>query len=115
MRVHSNGDERRASIIVVGRTVNYGGPFENHEPARASTRIRSNFSPTPRAADCATSPCLPALWLGKLRGMDGIDAWKHTEVSANPRMARRCTLKWTASPVGSLPLKFRIVPDALSL
>src|SRR6202041_124410 len=26
MRVHSNGEERRATIVVVGRTVNYGGP-----------------------------------------------------------------------------------------
>ena len=28
MRVHSNGEERRATIVVVGRTVNYGGPFK---------------------------------------------------------------------------------------
>ena len=28
MRVHSNGQEHLASIIVIGRTVNYGGPFK---------------------------------------------------------------------------------------
>ena len=28
MVVHSNGEQRRATIVVVGRTVNYGGPFK---------------------------------------------------------------------------------------
>ena len=80
MRVHSNGHERRASIIVVGRTVNYGGPFkittgaslfeDSFEFLTNSTRSRLRYL-----------ACLPALWLGKLREMDGIDAWKHTEVT----------------------------------
>ena len=114
MHVRSNGQERRASILVVGRTVNYGGPFkittgaslfeDSFEFLTNATRSRLRYL-----------ACLPALWLGKLRSMDGIDAWKDTEVICESANGSKIYAQVDGEPIGSLPLKFRIVPDALSL
>ena len=114
MRVRSDGQERRASIIVVGRTVNYGGPFkittgaslfeDSFEFLTNSSRSRLRYL-----------VCLPALWLGKLRGMDGIAAWKDTEVICESANGSKVYAQVDGEPIGSLPLTFRIVPDALSL
>ena len=114
MLVHSNGREHLASIIVIGRTVNYGGPFkittganlfeDSFEFLTNSSRSRLRYL-----------ACLPALWLGKLRGMDGIEAWKHTEVICESANGAAVFAQVDGEPIGRLPLAFRIVPDALSL
>ena len=114
MRVRSNGREQLASILVVGRTVNYGGPFkittganlfeDSFEFLTNSTRSRLRYL-----------ACLPALWLGKLRTMEGIAAWKHTEVICESANGAVVYAQVDGEPIGALPLTFRIVPDALSL
>jgi diacylglycerol kinase (ATP) len=114
MRVRSNGQDHLASILVVGRTVNYGGPFkittganlfeDSFEFLTNSTRSRLRYL-----------ACLPALWLGKLRSMDGIAAWKHTEVICETANGAAVYAQVDGEPIGTLPLSFRIVPDALSL
>jgi diacylglycerol kinase (ATP) len=114
MRVRSNGTDHLASIIVVGRTANYGGPFkittnatlfeDSFEFLTNSTRSRLQYL-----------ACLPALWLGKIRGMQGIKMWKATEVLCESAGANPVYAQVDGEPIGPLPLKFRIVPDALSL
>ncbi len=114
MRVRSNGQDHVASILVVGRTANYGGPFkittgatlfeDSFEFLTNSTRSRLRYL-----------ACLPALWLGKLRSMDGIAAWKDTEVVCESANGSIVYAQVDGEPVGKLPLAFRIVPDALSL
>jgi diacylglycerol kinase (ATP) len=114
MRVRSDGREHLASIIVIGRTVNYGGPFkittganlfeDSFEFLTNSSRSRLRYL-----------ACLPALWLGKLRGMDGIAAWKHTDVICESANGAEVFAQVDGEPIGPLPLAFRIVPDALSL
>ncbi len=114
MRVRSDGQERLASILVVGRTVHYGGPFkittganlfeDSFEFLTNSTRSRFRYL-----------ACLPALWLGKLRSMDGIAAWKDTEVICESANGATVYAQVDGEPIGPLPLTFRIVPDALSL
>ncbi len=106
MIVHSGGQQRRASIIVIGRTVNYGGPFkittganlfeDSFEMLTNSTRSRWKYA-----------ACLPALWLGKLRKMEGIDAWKSTKWCANRRAGRMWSRSWMARRRGNC----RCVPD----
>jgi diacylglycerol kinase family enzyme len=59
--------------------------------------------------------CLPALWMGKLRGRKGIDTWKDTEVVCEPADERMVYAQVDGEPIGALPLAFRIVPDALSI
>src|SRR6202789_3085371 len=114
MPVRSNGTDHFASIIVVGRTANYGGPFkittnatlfeDSFEFLTNSTRSRLQYL-----------ACLPALWLGKIRGMQGIKMWKDTEVLCESAGTDPVFAQVDGEPVGPLPLKFRIVPDALSL
>jgi diacylglycerol kinase (ATP) len=114
MRVRSDGQEHLASILVVGRTVNYGGPFkittganlfeDSFEFLTNSTRSRLRYL-----------VCLPALWLGKLRSLEGIAAWKHTEVICESANGAVVYAQVDGEPIGPLPLAFRIVPDALSL
>jgi len=114
MRVRSDGQEHLASILVVGRTVNYGGPFkittganlfeDSFEFLTNSTRSRLRYM-----------LCLPALWMGKLRSMEGIAAWKHTEVICESANGAVVYAQVDGEPIGPLPLAFRIVPDALSL
>ena len=114
MRVRSNGQDHLASILVVGRTANYGGPFkittgaslfeDSFEFLTNSSRSRLRYL-----------ACLPALWMGKLRGMDGIAAWKHTEVICESANGAEVFAQVDGEPIGRLPLAFRIVPNALSL
>ena len=114
MRVRSNGTDHLASIIVVGRTANYGGPFkittnatlfeDSFEFLTNSTRSRLQYL-----------ACLPALWLGKIRGMNGIKMWKASEVLCESAGANPVFAQVDGEPIGPLPLRFRIVPDALSL
>ncbi len=114
MRVLSGGQERRATIIVVGRTAHYGGPFKITTGASLfedSFEMLTN-SPASRLGYLA---CLPALWMGKLRGVKGIEAWKDTEVICEPAGDRMVFAQVDGEPIGALPLAFRIVPDALSI
>jgi diacylglycerol kinase (ATP) len=112
--VHSAGSERRATLVVVGRTVNYGGPFKittgaslyenSFEFLTYATRSRLRYL-----------AALPALWLGNLRKMDGIAAWKATEATCAPDNQGPVYAQVDGEPIGTLPIRFRIVPDVLSL
>jgi diacylglycerol kinase (ATP) len=114
MRIHSGGQERRATIIVIGRTAHYGGPFKITTEASLfedSFEMLTNSS-TSRLKYLA---CLPALWLGKLRKIDSIAAWKDTQVVCEPTDERMVYAQVDGEPIGPLPLAFRIVLDALSI
>jgi diacylglycerol kinase (ATP) len=114
MRIHSAGRARQATIIVVGRTAHYGGPFkitteaslfeDSFEFLTNSTRSRLGYL-----------ACLPALWLGTLRTMDSIETWKATEVICESANGEPVYAQVDGEPVGLLPVAFRIVPDALSI
>jgi diacylglycerol kinase (ATP) len=114
MRVRSGGEELSATIIVAGRTVNYGGPFkittganlfgDSFEFLTNSSRSRFRYL-----------ACLPALWFGKLRGAEGITMWKATEAICEPAGDQPIYAQVDGEPIGRLPLEFRIVPDALSV
>jgi diacylglycerol kinase (ATP) len=114
LRVRSNGKEVRASIVVVGRTANYGGPFKITTNA---TLFDNSFE---FLTNSATSRfryliCLPALWFGKLRRMDGIEAWKADEAICESAGNQLVYAQVDGEPIGPLPLAFRIWPNALSL
>ena len=114
MRVLSGGKERRATIIVAGRTAHYGGPFkittgaslfeDSFEFLINSSRSRLGYL-----------ACLPALWLGRLRNRPEIEAWKATDAICEPAGSEPVYAQVDGEPAGPLPLSFRIVPDALSL
>ncbi len=113
-RITSNGRELKATLIVVGRTQHYGGPFritteaslfeDCFEVVAYTTRNRFRYL-----------MCLPALWLGRLRQLPDIHCWKTTHVSCEPIGDEPVFAQVDGEPVGQLPLQFTIVPDALTL
>jgi len=114
MLVHSEGKERRATIVVVGRTVNYGGPFKI---TTGADLFSDSFEFLTNSAKSRLRyvGALPALWLGKLRSLEGIDAWMSTEAICEPNGDGPLWAQVDGEPIGDLPIKFSIVPDALSL
>jgi diacylglycerol kinase (ATP) len=114
MRIESREHTVDASLVVVGRTAEYGGPFritsgaslfeDSFEIVAFSTRSRLRYL-----------FALPMLYLGKLRGVAGISAWKTTEVTCTSVPGGTLYAQIDGEPVGALPLRFRVVPDALTL
>jgi diacylglycerol kinase (ATP) len=114
MRIRSNGEELNATTIVVGRTVNYGGPFKITTGASLyddSFEIVTNSM----KSRVGYASCLPALLMGKLRSLQGIGAWKAKEVVCESAGSDHAFAQVDGEPVGPLPLVFRVIPDALSL
>jgi diacylglycerol kinase (ATP) len=114
MKISSGADERTATTVIIGRTVNYGGPFKITTGANLfedSFEVLTNSM----KSRLGYASCLPALWLGKLRTLDGISAWKTTEVVCQAAGPQPAFAQVDGEPVGQLPLVFRVVPNALSL
>lgn len=114
MRIRSDGQDLRATTVVVGRTVNYGGPFKITTGANLyddSFEIVTNSM----KSRLAYASCLPALLFGKLRKMQGIGAFKAKEVICEVAGNEPAFAQVDGEPVGPLPLVFRVVPNALSL
>ena len=114
IRIRSGGRERLATIIVIGRTAHYGGPFKI---TTGASLFEDSFEMLTNSAVSRFRylACLPALWMGKIREMEGIDTWKDTEVICEPASEKMVYAQVDGEPVGPLPLAFRIVPDALSI
>jgi diacylglycerol kinase (ATP) len=114
MAIASHAGNQNATLIVVGRTVNYGGPFkittgaslfeDEFEIVAFDTRSRWRYL-----------GALSSLWLGSLRSVPGIHVWKTRELTCSPANASTIYAQVDGEPVGTLPLHFRIVPDALTL
>jgi YegS/Rv2252/BmrU family lipid kinase len=114
MRIESAERTVDASLVVIGRTAEYGGPFkitseaslyeDLFEVVAFSTRSRLRYL-----------FALPALYFGKLRGVPGISAWKTADVTCTPLPGGTLYAQLDGEPISALPLRFRIVPDALTL
>ena len=110
----SHEAKQNATLIVVGRTVNYGGPFkittgaslfdDEFEIVAFDTRSRWRY----------LAALLP-LWLGRLRSVNGIHAWKTRELTCSAAGDATVYAQVDGEPIGTLPLHFRVVPDALTL
>jgi diacylglycerol kinase (ATP) len=114
MRIGSDGHERKATILIAGRTVNYGGPFKITTGANLY-EDSFEFLTNSRKSRLGYLACLPAIWMGTLRDMDGIEAWKATETTVEAAGSDPVYAQVDGEPVGSLPIAFKIVPDALSI
>ncbi len=114
MTIRSATKQQRATFVVFGRTAHYGGPFKITTGASLyedSFEILTNS----KRSRFGYLACLPALWLGKLRNMQGIEAWKATEAICEAAGNEPVYAQVDGEPIGAAPISFRIVPDALSL
>jgi YegS/Rv2252/BmrU family lipid kinase len=112
--IRRGNEERKATIIVVGRTVHYGGPFKITTGANLF-QDQFEFLINSRRSRLGYLACLPALWFGILRKMKGIETWKATETVCEPANGEPVYAQVDGEPVGPLPMMFRIVTDALSI
>jgi diacylglycerol kinase family enzyme len=58
---------------------------------------------------------LPSLWLGKLRGTNGVHFWKADKIVCEPLGKDPIYAQVDGEPLARLPVEFKIVPRALKL
>ncbi|HTQ59121.1 MAG TPA: diacylglycerol kinase family protein [Candidatus Solibacter sp.] len=113
-RVTAAGKQIDSSLIVVGRTKNYGGPFKITTDADLYEDQFELMTLTTRSGLRYLS-YLPTLWLGKLRGANGVHFWKSDRVLCEPLDGTPVYAQVDGESLARLPVEFKIVPRALKL
>jgi len=118
-RITSDGRELEASLIVVGRTRNYGGPFQITTGASLFENSFEIVALTARSAVTYVA-VLSSLWLGRLRRRSDVHFWKTSAVRCetihcNGDAQVPVYAQVDGEPAGRLGVEFRIVPSALTL
>ena len=113
-RVTSGGHKIDASLVIVGRTQNYGGPFKITTEADLFEDHFEILTLTTQSGLRYLS-YLPTLWLGKLRGTEGVDFFKTDSLVCEPLDKNPVYAQIDGEPLARLPVEFRIVPRALKL
>jgi diacylglycerol kinase family enzyme len=113
-RVVSGGQKLDASLLVVGRTKNYGGPFKITTGADLYENQFELMALTTQSGFRYLS-YLPSLWFDKLRGTDGVHFWKSDTVVCEPLDANPVYAQIDGEPLARLPVEFKIIPHALKL
>jgi diacylglycerol kinase family enzyme len=102
------------SLVVVGRTKHYGGPFRITTEADLYADQFEFMALTTQSGFRYLS-YLPTLWLGKLRGTEGVHYWKASSTVCEPLDPRPVYAQIDGEPLARLPVEFKIVPRALKL
>jgi len=103
-----------ASLVIVGRTKHYGGPFKITTEADL---LRPEFElvfVTTRSA-WRYLAYLPLIWAGKLRNARYVRFFKSNSLQCASENGSQVQIQVDGEPAGRLPVEFRIVPDALTL
>jgi diacylglycerol kinase (ATP) len=113
-RISSPQEQIEGTLVVVGRTKNYGGPF------RITTRADLFANQFELAVVCTRSAMrylsyLPKLWRNKLRSEKGVYFWMTDQLRCEPIDGKTVYAQIDGEPFGELPMEFRIMPDALTL
>ena len=113
-RIFADGKEAEGTLVVVGRTRHYGGPF-------CITTGASLFEDSFELAVCTLRrgwgylSYLPAATLGQLRRMPGMEYFKARTVRCEPLSNEPVYAQVDGEPAGRVPIEFTIVPDAITL
>ncbi|PYT72404.1 MAG: hypothetical protein DMG42_14515, partial [Acidobacteria bacterium] len=113
-RVISGGRKSNASLVIVGRTQNYGGPFKITTEADLF-QDRFEILTLSTQSGLRYLSYLPSLWLNKLRGTQGVEFFKSESLLCEPLAANPVYAQIDGEPLARLPVEFRIVPRALKL
>jgi len=113
-RIVVGENKLNASLAIVGRTKNYGGPFKITTEADL---FEDHFEVM--ALDTQSGfrylSYLPTLWMGKLRGSEGVHYYKTDTVVCEPLDKSPVYAQIDGEPLARLPVEFRIIPRALKL
>jgi diacylglycerol kinase (ATP) len=113
-RVVTGEKKLDATLVVVGRTKHYGGPFRITTEADLYVDQFEMMGLTTRSGFRYLS-YLPTLWLGKLRGTEGVHYWKANSIVCEPLDSHPVYAQIDGEPLARLPVEFKIVPRALKL
>jgi diacylglycerol kinase family enzyme len=102
------------TLVVVGRTQNYGGPFKITTEANLFEDQFEVLSLTTQSGLRYLS-YLPPLLMNKLRGIDGVHFWKTDTVICSPLDKNPVYAQVDGEPLARLPVEFKIIPRALKL
>ena len=109
------GEQRLdASLVIVGRTQNYGGPFKITTGASLYEDQFEVMALTTKSGLRYLS-YLPSLLLGDLRETEGVHFWKAETLICEPLDNSPVYAQVDGEPLARLPIEFRIVPRALKL
>ena len=103
-----------ASLAIVGRTKNYGGPFKITTNADLFEDQFEVMTLTTQSGFRYLS-YLPTLWMGNLRGTEGVHFHKSDTVTCEPLDKNPIYAQVDGEPLARLPVEFKIVPRALKL
>ncbi len=103
-----------ASLVIVGRTKNFGGPFKITTGADLFENQFEVMALTTQSGLRYLS-YLPSLWMGNLRGTEGVHFHKSDTVVCAPLDKNPVYAQVDGEPLARLPVQFKIVPRALKL
>jgi len=103
-----------ASLVIVGRTKHYGGPFKITTEADLMQPEFELAFVTTRSA-WRYIAYLPLIWAGKLRSAKYVHFFKTDSLQCASNNGSAVQIQVDGEPAGRLPAEFRIVPDALTL
>jgi len=113
-RVTTGDHSIDTTLVIVGRTKHYGGPFKITTEADL---LRPEFElafVTTRSA-WRYLAYMPLIWTGQLRGARYVQFCKATSLHCVAIDSSPVLIQVDGEPAGRLPAEFRIVPDALTL
>jgi diacylglycerol kinase (ATP) len=113
-RVVTGETKLDVSLVVVGRTKHYGGPFRITDEADLYADQFEIMGLTTRSGFRYLS-YLPTLWAGKLRGTEGVHHWKAKSIVCEPLDSNPVYAQVDGEALARLPVEFKIVPRALKL
>lgn len=103
-----------ASLVIVGRTKHYGGPFKiTTEADLRRPEFELAFVTTRSAWQYLAY--MPLIWAGKLRSARHVHFFKASSLHCASTTSSHVLIQVDGEPAGRLPVDFSIVPDALTL
>lgn len=113
-KIAGNAMDIDASLVIVGRTKHYGGPFKITTEADLLQPEFELAFVTTRSA-WRYMAYLPLVWAGKLRSARYVRFFKTDCLKCSSNSESQVQIQVDGEPAGCLPVEFRIVPDALTL
>lgn len=113
-RVKAGGRQLDVTLVVVGRTKNYGGPFKITDQADLFEDQFEVMALTTQSGLRYLS-YLPTLWMGNLRKEEDVYFWKAESLVCEPLDGHPVYAQVDGEALTRLPIEFSIVPKALRL
>jgi diacylglycerol kinase (ATP) len=113
-RVTTKEQTIEGSLVIVGRTKNYGGPFKITTEADLY-EDQFELAVLTTQSGLRYLSYLPTLWFGNLRNAEGVHFMKADTLTCEPLNGEPVYAQVDGEPLSRLPVEFKIVPRALKL